>query len=136
MLLLSCTPGVAELADALDSKSIALRLLKLTHRYSTKHSVYQRSEGGILKLALLCSFLLIVGLQISESPAYAQTQPAGSSTEVKQASSIAVLGGEGFEFIGTLAINVPQWRTYRFGRPAPFCNQELARLQRLRELPG
>ena len=70
--IFGCYPGVAELADALDSKSTALHLLKPAHRYSAKHKVYQRGESRIFKLALLCSLLLIVGLQISESPAHAQ----------------------------------------------------------------
>jgi len=33
-------PGVAELADALDSKTNVSRLLNLTHRYSIKHRGY------------------------------------------------------------------------------------------------
>jgi len=37
---------VAELADALDSKTSVSLLLKPTHRYSTLHAVYQRSEGA------------------------------------------------------------------------------------------
>ena len=74
---------MAELADALDSKSITLRLLKLTHGSSSLHKVYQRGESWTFKLALLCSLLLIVGLQISESPALAQSALPSAETAVR-----------------------------------------------------
>src|SRR5713101_7563234 len=48
---------------------------KLTHLCSSLHAVYQRGESRFLKLALFCSLLLIVGLQISYSAASAQEKP-------------------------------------------------------------
>ena len=65
---------MAELADAQDLGFCASPLLKPTHRYSTLHKVYQSVERGSFKLALLCSLLLIVWLQISQST-FAQEKP-------------------------------------------------------------
>ncbi len=51
------TAGVAELADAQDLGFDALRLLTLTHRYSTKHKAYQ---ARVMRKTQTCSTLLIL----------------------------------------------------------------------------
>jgi hypothetical protein len=64
---------VAELADALDSKTGEARAPHLLTHTQQSSRLISKAKGRILKRALLCSLLLIVGLEISQSPAYAQS---------------------------------------------------------------
>jgi hypothetical protein len=73
--------GVAQLADAQDLGFCVSRVSKLLTdaQHSTRFII--AAKGRILKLALFCSLLLIVGPRISESPAMAQDKPDAPETE-------------------------------------------------------
>jgi hypothetical protein len=71
---------VAELADAQDLGFRVSKVSKLLTDTQQSSRLISKAKGRILKRALLCSLLLIVGLEISQSPAYAQSSAARYDT--------------------------------------------------------